>query len=75
MTMAITSPTRGRRARVTSLERSDSVAIVALVGGEELRLDDDPSAVQQPIGVVVVSGGGGETFVPWRALRRIDLAR
>jgi hypothetical protein len=60
-------------ARVASLERRDSVAIVTLVGGEELRLDDDPSAVQQPVGVVVVSDGGGETFVPWRELRRIDL--
>jgi hypothetical protein len=61
-------------ARVASLERRDSVAIVTLVGGGELRLDDDPSAVQQPVGVVVVSDGGGETFVPWRELRRIDLA-
>jgi hypothetical protein len=25
--------------------------------------------------VVVVSDGGGETFVPWRALRRVELAR
>jgi hypothetical protein len=61
-------------ARVRSLERSGSVAIVTLVGGEELRLDDGPSAGEQPVGVVVVSDGGGETFVPWRELRRIDLA-
>jgi hypothetical protein len=60
-------------ARVASLERRDSVAIVTLVGGEELRLDDDPSAVQQPVGAVVVSDDGGETFVPWRELRRINL--
>jgi len=61
-------------ARVRSLERSDAVVIVTLVSGEELRLDDDPSVAQQPVGVVVVSDGGGETFLPWRELRRIDLA-
>jgi hypothetical protein len=62
-------------ARVRSLERGDAVAIVTLVSGEELRLDDSPSAVQQPVGVVVVSDGGGETFLPWREVRRIDLDR
>jgi len=61
-------------ARVRSLERSGSVVIVTLAGGEELRFDDGP-AVEHPVGVVVVSDRGGETFVPWRALRRVDLAR
>jgi len=60
-------------ARVRSLERSGAFVIVTLVSGEELRLDDGPSAGQQPVGVVVVGDGGGETFLPWRQLRRIDL--
>ena len=59
--------------RVRSLERSGAVVIVTLAGGEELRFDDDPSAVQQPVGVVVVGDSGEETFLPWRQLRRIDL--
>ncbi len=62
--------------RVRSLERSGAVVIVTLVSGEELRLDDGETAAGRPVGVVVEAGSGaeaGETFVPWRNVRRIDL--
>jgi len=60
--------------RVASLERDASVVTVTLVRGEGLLLDDGPAAGPQPVGVVVVGDDGVETFVPWREVRRIDLA-
>ncbi|HOC41635.1 MAG TPA: hypothetical protein PKJ99_01350 [Thermoanaerobaculales bacterium] len=61
-------------ARVSSLERDGSATIVTLTDGEQLRFDDAEAAAGRPVGVVVEPDGGGEAFLPWPRVRRIDLA-
>jgi len=61
--------------RVHSIERrGTSSVIVRLDGDEELRLDEGQDVSKGNAGVVVELDGGGETYVPWKELRRIDFS-
>lgn len=61
--------------RVQSIERGDDNAVVTLTNGEELQLDDGQDVGARNAGIVVELASGGETFVPWRDVRRVDLSR
>jgi hypothetical protein len=59
--------------RVRSIERRGSSSVIArLDNDEELRMDEGQDVSKRNAGVVVEVEGGGEVFVAWHDLRRID---
>lgn len=60
--------------RVRSIERGDDAALVTLTNGEELLLDDGQDVGVRNAGIVVEPASGGETYLRWRDVRRLDLA-
>jgi hypothetical protein len=59
---------------VRSIERGDNASLVTLTNGEALRLDEGQDVGAHNAGVVVELASGGETFRPWRDVRRVDLS-
>ena len=60
--------------RVQSIERGDDVSVVTLTDGETLRLEDGQDVGVGNAGLVVEGASGGETFLPWRDVRRLELS-
>jgi len=60
--------------RIESLERRAPSTVVSLRGGETIRLGASQDVGDQNAGVVVELDAGGEAFLPWRDVRRIDLS-
>lgn len=61
--------------RIEALERRDGSTIVSLRGGETIRLGASHDVGDRNAGIVVEPDEGDESFLPWRDVRRVELAQ